>query len=82
MIRMMEIGWLPYAVMHAFCNNRVAARLAVTGYGTRLPSIRGSVRKVDEYTNSWKGQVHCVCFTGHDHCLLQKCPGRCRFSVQ
>jgi hypothetical protein len=36
-IRVMEIDWLPYAVMHAFCSNKVAARLAVTVYGTRLP---------------------------------------------
>jgi hypothetical protein len=34
---MMEIAWLPHAVMHAFGSNKIAARLAVTGYGTRLP---------------------------------------------
>jgi len=34
---MMEIDWLPYAVMYAFCCNKVAVRFAVTGYGIRLP---------------------------------------------
>jgi hypothetical protein len=36
-IRVIEIDWLLYAVMHAFFSNKVASRLAVTGYGTRLP---------------------------------------------
>jgi hypothetical protein len=34
---MVEIDWLPYVAMHALWSNKVAARLAVTGYGTRLP---------------------------------------------
>jgi hypothetical protein len=34
---MMEFEWFPYAAMHAFSSKKLVARLAVTGYGTRLP---------------------------------------------